>query len=242
MSPRAASRLESIGFEQVYDYTAGKVDWGSFGSLITSESSREAFVLSLQTSGASTLLCVLVGVPMAVVLARTEFRGQGVVHSLVPGIPWAAAIALGAIVAPPDAAAASAILRQLHIPHRMVVILEGESLLNDATALLIYRLAVSAAMGSTFSAEVVGWQALAMLGSVVAGFVLAHTYIRMVAWITDIPSAIIPVFTIPVAIIISFIPMKMIGVSSNIMSLGGIAIAIGAMVDASIIRLMRRPG
>jgi len=114
-----------------------------------------------------------------------------VVHSLVPGMPWAAAIALGAIVAPPDAAAASAILRQLHIPHRMVVILEGESLLNDATALLIYRLAVSAAMGSTFSAEVVGWQTLAMIGSVVAGFLLAHTYIRMVAWITDIPSSII---------------------------------------------------
>ncbi len=50
-----------------------------------------------------------------------------------------------------------------------------------------------------------------------------------------IPSAIIPVFTIPIAIIISFVPMKMIGVSSNIMSLGGIAIAIGAMVDAAIV-------
>ncbi len=50
-----------------------------------------------------------------------------------------------------------------------------------------------------------------------------------------IPSAIIPVFTIPIAIIISFIPMKMMGVSANIMSLGGIAIAIGAMVDAAIV-------
>jgi molybdate transport system permease protein len=60
-----------------------RVDWASFGDLITSESSRAAFVLSLQTSGASTVLCVLVGVPMAVVLARTDFRGQGVVRSLV---------------------------------------------------------------------------------------------------------------------------------------------------------------
>jgi Cu(I)/Ag(I) efflux system membrane protein CusA/SilA len=50
-----------------------------------------------------------------------------------------------------------------------------------------------------------------------------------------IPSAIIPVFTIPIAIIISFVPMKMMGVSANIMSLGGIAIAIGAMVDAAIV-------
>src|SRR5690242_8519921 len=84
-------------------------------------------------------------------------------HTLVPTMPWSAAIALGAIVAPPDAAAASAILRALQIPHRIVVILEGESLLNDATALLIYRLAVSAAMGSTFDGGVVAWQAVAML-------------------------------------------------------------------------------
>jgi Na+/H+ antiporter len=117
------------------------------------------------------------------------------VHSMVPGMPWAAAIALGAIVAPPDAAAASAILRRLHIPHRMVVVLEGESLLNDATALLVYRLAVSAAMGSTFTAGVVGMQTLAMLASIVAGFVLAHLYIRAVARVTDVPSAIVLQFT-----------------------------------------------
>lgn len=60
-----------------------RVDWTEFGSLVTSESSREAFVLSLQTSGASTAICVLVGVPMAVVLARTSFPGQGVLRSLV---------------------------------------------------------------------------------------------------------------------------------------------------------------
>jgi CPA1 family monovalent cation:H+ antiporter len=64
---------------------------------------------------------------------------------IVPGLPWAAAIALGAIVAPPDAAAATAVLRQLRPPHRLLVILEGESLFNDASALLIYRLAVGAA-------------------------------------------------------------------------------------------------
>ena len=65
-------------------------------------------------------------------------------HALVPSMPWAAAIALGAIVAPPDAAAASAILRQLRLPHRLLVILQGESLLNDASALMIYRIAVLA--------------------------------------------------------------------------------------------------
>jgi NhaP-type Na+/H+ or K+/H+ antiporter len=64
------------------------------------------------------------------------------------GLPIAAAIALGAIVAPPDAVAASAVLGQFKVPHRITAILQGESLLNDATALLIYRLAVSAALGS----------------------------------------------------------------------------------------------
>ncbi|MCZ4497587.1 MAG: NifC-like ABC-type porter [Marmoricola sp.] len=60
-----------------------KVDWAHFGALITSESSREALLLSLRTSAASTALCVLIGVPMALVLARTTFPGQRVVRSLV---------------------------------------------------------------------------------------------------------------------------------------------------------------
>src|SRR3954464_3517585 len=69
-----------------------------------------------------------------------------VVRALVPHMPWSAALALGAIVAPPDAAAATAVLKQLRPPHRLLVILEGESLFNDATALLVYRLAVGAAV------------------------------------------------------------------------------------------------
>src|SRR5262245_25856893 len=74
-----------------------------------------------------------------------------VVCRMVPDMPWAAAIAIGAIVAPPDAVAASAVIRRLRIPHRVGVIIEGESLLNDATALLIYRMAVAVTLGGTFS-------------------------------------------------------------------------------------------
>lgn len=62
---------------------ATRVDWGSFGSLISSDSSRAALWLSLRTSAVSTLLCVVLGVPMALVLARTSFRGQGLLRSLV---------------------------------------------------------------------------------------------------------------------------------------------------------------
>ena len=78
---------------------------------------------------------------------------------LVPGMPWAAAIALGAIVAPPDAAAATAVLKQLRPPHRILVILEGESLFNDASALLIYRIAVARRSPAASS----GWSAVPML-------------------------------------------------------------------------------
>ena len=67
-----------------------------------------------------------------------------VVRLFVPAMPWAPAIVLGAVVAPPDAAAATAVLRPLRPPQRILTILEGESLLNDASALLIYRLAVGA--------------------------------------------------------------------------------------------------
>lgn len=60
-----------------------RVDWADFGTLITSDASKDALWLSLRTSAVSTLLCVLLGTPMAVVLARTSFPGQGVLRSLV---------------------------------------------------------------------------------------------------------------------------------------------------------------
>src|SRR5688572_17562505 len=74
-----------------------------------------------------------------------------VARALLPEIPWGPAIVLGAVVAPPDAAAATAVLRPLRPPHRILTILEGESLLNDASALLIYRLAVGAVAANGFS-------------------------------------------------------------------------------------------
>jgi len=74
-----------------------------------------------------------------------------VARMLVPGMPWAVAIALGAIVSPPDAVAAEAILSRLPVPRRVTVILGGESLVNDASALILYRTAVAAAVTGVFS-------------------------------------------------------------------------------------------
>ena len=70
---------------------------------------------------------------------------------LIPGIPWAAAFVFGAIVSPPDAVAATAILSRLNMPRRIVVVLEGESLVNDASGLVLYKLAVAAVLTGTFS-------------------------------------------------------------------------------------------
>ena len=107
-------------------------------------------------------------------------------------MPWAPAIALGAVVAPPDAAAATAVLRQLRPPHRILTILEGESLLNDASALLIYRLAVGAVAADGFSIGAVAPTFLfAVAGSVVVGPALGWLFLRLIDRVQDVPTAII---------------------------------------------------
>jgi monovalent cation/hydrogen antiporter len=115
-----------------------------------------------------------------------------VAHALVPAMPWGAAIALGAVVAPPDAVAATAVLRPLRPPHRILTILEGESLLNDASALLIYRLAVGAVAAQVFSLEAVAPAFLvAVAGSVIVGPALGWLSIRLMARVQHVPTAII---------------------------------------------------
>jgi Na+/H+ antiporter len=132
----------------------------------------------------------------------------------VPDMPWSVAIALGAIVAPPDAAAATAVLRQLRAPHNVFVILEGESLFNDATALLIYRLAVAAAITGTFS----GWTALPMLavvsaGSIVFGYALSRLLTKLIPRITDTATSVIVQFVSTFAV---WIAAERIGLSGII--------------------------
>jgi Na+/H+ antiporter len=75
-----------------------------------------------------------------------------VTHYFFPALPWAACFALGAIVSPPDAVAARAVLDHLNVPPRIAVLLEGESLINDASGLVLFRFAVAAALTGTFSA------------------------------------------------------------------------------------------
>ena len=115
-----------------------------------------------------------------------------VARMLVPDLPWAAAIALGALVAPPDAAAATAVLRQLRPPQRLLVILEGESMFNDASALIVYRLAV----GATITGFLSGWSVLptlliVTLGSVLLGAVISPLTLFINERIKDVSTAVI---------------------------------------------------
>jgi CPA1 family monovalent cation:H+ antiporter len=132
----------------------------------------------------SSLVLIAVGLTTAAVAVTARL--------LVPDRPWAAAVALGALVAPPDAVAALAVLRQLDPPYRIRMILEGESLLNDASALLIYRLAVGAAAAGGFSvAHAAPAFALVVCGSVVAGWLRARPVTMATQRIQAAPSSVI---------------------------------------------------
>ncbi|MET0272668.1 MAG: cation:proton antiporter, partial [Phenylobacterium sp.] len=127
-----------------------------------------------------------------VAVALTTVAVAFAARAIFPDMPWAAAVALGALLAPPDAVAALAVLRQLDPPYRMRVILEGESLLNDASALLIYRLAVGAAAAGGFSlAGAAPAFALVFVGSVVAGWLAARVVGRVMLRVSDAPSSVI---------------------------------------------------
>lgn len=103
---------------------------------------------------------------LAIGLVATTTLAVGIAFRwLVPQAPWAVAFALGAIVSPPDAVAATAVLRRFRLPRRIVAILEGESLVNDATGLVLYRFAVATALTGVFS----GWALIGEFGLIALG-------------------------------------------------------------------------
>jgi Na+/H+ antiporter len=124
---------------------------------------------------------------IGLVLTTTVFVAV-VVHTLAPGVPWAVAFLLGAIVSPPDAVAATSIAQRLGLPRRVVTILEGESLVNDATALVAYRLALAAVLSGTFS---LGGAALSFVvvsvGGVLIGLVAGWAIVAVIRRLDDPP-------------------------------------------------------
>jgi monovalent cation/hydrogen antiporter len=116
-----------------------------------------------------------------------------VIRLFLPDIPWPAAVALGAIVAPPDASAATAVLRMLRPPHRVLVILEGESLFNDASALLIYRAAVGVTASGTLLTAIPSLL-FAGVASAFAGILLARFYLLIARRFQEVGTAVLMQF------------------------------------------------
>jgi CPA1 family monovalent cation:H+ antiporter len=100
------------------------------------------------------------------------------------GLGWAPAFVLGAIVSPPDAVAAVAVTQRLRVPRVISTILEGESLVNDATALVTYRVAVGAVLGGAFDLWQTGWQFLLVgAGGIAVGLLGAMLVVRLHRWL-----------------------------------------------------------
>lgn len=107
-------------------------------------------------------------------------------HLLLPGLPWGCCFALGAIVSPPDAIAAKAVLERVKLPGKVMVLLEGESMLNDASGLVLYRFAVAAVLTGAFSAvDAVANFSLLCIGGVVVGLVIGYAAIKLIKALTE---------------------------------------------------------
>ncbi|VTU24850.1 cation:proton antiporter [Variovorax sp. PBL-E5] len=157
---------------------------------------------------------------------------------LVPGMPWPVAIALGAIVAPPDAAAATAVMRQVKLPHKLLKILEGESLLNDASALLVYRLAIMAMMGGHLGfGSFAPVFLLTVFGSLAAGVGGAYVLRPLTAGLRDVPIALIVQFALTFGV---WIAAEAIGLS-GILTLVAYAMTVARGIGPQMPARMRVP-
>jgi Na+/H+ antiporter len=107
-------------------------------------------------------------------------------HWLAPELPWAACFALGAIVSPPDAVSARAVLKGVTLPRRLTALLEGESLLNDATGLILFRFAVAATLSGVFhTGEAVRSFVTVAVGGVIVGLAVAAIWVFVIKRLQD---------------------------------------------------------
>jgi CPA1 family monovalent cation:H+ antiporter len=134
---------------------------------------------------------------IGLVVATTLAAGAAL-KFLLPDIPWAAAFAFGAIVSPPDAVAATAILSRMNIPRRVVTVLEGESLINDAAGLVLYKFAVAAALTGSFSLFDASLQFVGVAGGgIVLGILTGLVFIVVHRKLGDILTEVLTALLVP---------------------------------------------
>jgi Na+/H+ antiporter len=157
-----------------------------FVAPVLMDAAYDSSLRDLRDNWRPVLWLILVAVGLTTITVAFTAR------QLLPDLPWAAALALGALLAPPDAVAALTVLRQVNPPHRIRQVLQGESLLNDASALLIYKLAVGAVAVGAFSlTHALPTFALVVLGSAVAGWLFAFMPTYLLYSIEDAPTSVI---------------------------------------------------
>ncbi len=144
-------------------------------------------------------------------VVATTVGVAAVAHALIPGLPWAVAFVLGAIVSPPDAVAATAVMQRLRVPTRLVTVLEGESLVNDATGLVAFQVALAAVVSGGFSAtHAVGRFAFVAAGGVafglLVGWLVAHVHRRLDDFLIETVISLLTAY-------IAYIPAEHLGVS-----------------------------
>jgi monovalent cation/hydrogen antiporter len=124
-------------------------------------------------------------------VAATTCGVAVVAHAVVPNLAWSGAFTLGAIVAPTDALAATEVARRLNLPRRVVSILEGESLVNDGMALVLYKFAVAAAVSGAFSFWHAAWRLpVNVVGGIAVGLAVAYLVRQVRRRVDDSPTEV----------------------------------------------------
>ncbi|KIP53137.1 cation:proton antiporter [Leucobacter komagatae] len=133
-----------------------------------------------------------------------------ILHLAVPVLPFPAAVALGAVISPPDAVAATSIGKRLGLPDRIVSILEGESLVNDATSLVLLRTALAAVSGSFVFWEAAGAFAFSVVAAIGVGLLMGFITVWIRARLNNPVHDTLVSFVVP---FVAFIPAEVIGAS-----------------------------
>jgi CPA1 family monovalent cation:H+ antiporter len=168
-----------------------------------------AFFTSLRELRANSRSIGLLAIGLVLV---TTVGVAVVAHALIDGLSWGAAFVLGAIVSPTDPLAATSIARRFGVPRKLVTIVEGESLVNDGTGLVLYRVAVAAVVTGSFSAYYTGGLFLVSVGGGIAVGLVVGWLVRQVRRRLDNPPAEITISLLTGYI--AFIPAELMGVSA----------------------------
>ncbi len=168
-----------------------------------------AFFTSLRDLRANVRPIGLLAIGLVIV---TTIGVAVVAHALIDGLPWASAFVLGAIVSPTDPLAATSIARRYGVPRKLVTIVEGESLVNDGTGLVLYRVAVAAVVAGSFSAFYTTGLFVVTVGGGIGVGLAVGWIVRQVRLRLDNPPAEITISLLTGYL--AFLPAELIGVSA----------------------------